>query len=217
MEKRILCYGDSNTWGYIPLTGERYDSATRWTQVLARELGEGYAVIEDGLGGRTTVFDDPHVPCRNGREGLPYALLTARPLDLVIVMLGTNDLPHTNAFGYSRGVSELVHRILNAGVFYKDSSKVFRDVPRVLLVSPIRLHPEIDRIMPESGYRGKYPESCRFAEFTRQVAESYSIPWLDAAQYALPSDADGVHMLPEGHQALGKALAQKLRELGWVE
>lgn len=213
MEKRILCYGDSNTWGYTPLTGERYDSDTRWTQILARELGEGYTVIEDGLGGRTTVFEDPHVPCRNGREGLPYALLTARPLDLVIVMLGTNDLPHTNAFGYSRGLSEIVHRILNAGVFYKDSSRIFPEQPKVLLVSPIRLHPDIDRIMPESGYRGRYAESCRFGEFTRQVAESYNLPWLDAAEYAAPSDADGVHMLPEGHMALGKAIAKKVAEM----
>lgn len=213
MKKRILCYGDSNTWGYTPLTGERYDEDTRWTQVMARELGEDYTVIEDGLGGRTTVFEDPHVPCRSGREGLPYALLTARPLDLVIVMLGTNDLPHTNAFGYSRGVSEIVHRILNAHIFYKDSSKIFRDAPRVLLVSPIRLHPDIDRIAPEGGYRGKYGESCRFAEFTRQVAESYGLPWLDAAEFAVPSQSDGVHMLPEGHLALGKALAQKVREM----
>lgn len=213
MEKRILCYGDSNTWGYTPLTGERYDSDTRWTQILARKLGEGYTVIEDGLGGRTTVFEDPHVPCRSGREGLPYALLTARPLDLVIVMLGTNDLPHTNAFGYSRGLSEIVHRILNAGVFYKDSSRIFPEHPRVLLVSPIRLHPDIDRIMPESGYRGRYAESCRFGEFTRQVAESYNLPWLDAADYAASSDADGVHMFPEGHIALGKAIAQKVAEI----
>lgn len=213
MKKRILCYGDSNTWGYTPLTGERYDDDTRWTQVLARELGEDYTVIEDGLGGRTTVFEDPHVPCRSGRDGLPYALLTARPIDLVIIMLGTNDLPHTNAFGSSRGVSEIVHRTLNASTFYKDSSKIFRDAPKVLLVSPIRLHPEIDRIMPESGYRGQYAESCRFAEFTRQVAESYGLPWLDAAEYAAPSDADGVHMLPQGHIALGKAIAEKVAEI----
>lgn len=213
MEKRILCYGDSNTWGYTPLTGERYDKNTRWTQILAKELGEGYTVLEDGLGGRTTVFDDPHVPCRNGREGLPYALLTARPIDLVIIMLGTNDLPHTNAFGYSRGLSELVHRTLNAPVFYKDSSKIFQSQPRVLLVSPIRLHSDIDAILPESGYRGKYAESCRFREFTRQVAESYGLPWLDAADYAAPSDADGVHMTPEGHIALGKAMAKAVKEI----
>lgn len=213
MEKRILCYGDSNTWGYTPLTGERYDSDTRWTRILARELGPDYTVIEDGLGGRTTVFEDPHVPCRSGREGLPYGLLTARPLDLVIVMLGTNDLPHTNAFGYSRGVSELVHRILNAGVFYKDSSRIFPGQPKVLLVSPIRLHPDIDRLQPESGYRGKYPESCRFAEFTRQVAESYGIPWLDGASYAQASNADGVHMEPKDHINLGKAIAEKVKTI----
>lgn len=213
MKKRILCYGDSNTWGYTPLTGERYDEDTRWTQILARDLGEEYTVLENGLNGRTTVFDDPHVANRNGRDGLPYALLTARPIDLVILMLGTNDLPHTNAYGYSRGLSELALRILNAHIFYKDSARIFRDAPKLLLVSPMTLHPQIDVIAPEGGYRGSYSESCRFAEFTRQVAESYGLPWLDAAQYATPSPADGVHMLPQGHIALGKALAQKLREM----
>lgn len=213
MKKRILCYGDSNTWGYIPGSGQRYDEDTRWTAILAQELGDGYTVIEDGLGGRTTVWEDPHVPCRSGREGLPYALLTARPVDLVIVMLGTNDLPHTNAFGYSRGLSELVHRILNAGIFYKDSSPIFPDTPKVLLLSPIRLHPDFATLQPEALHRDKYPESCRFAQFTQQVAEGYGIPWLNAAEYAEASPIDGLHMTPEGHLALGKAVAQKVREI----
>lgn len=213
MKKRILCYGDSNTWGYIPGSGHRYDEDTRWTSILARELGENYTVIEDGLGGRTTVWEDPHVPCRNGREGLPYALLTARPVDLVILMLGTNDLPYTNAFGSSRGLSELVHRILNAGVFYKDSSPIYPDAPKVLLLSPIHLHPDFAALQPEALHRDKYPESCRFAHFTQQVAESYGLPWMDAAEFAQPSAIDGVHMTPEGHIALGKAVAEKVREI----
>ena len=94
--KTILCYGDSNTWGCIPLTGahppRRYGPAQRWPGVLRRELGNGFWIVEEGLNGRTTVWDDPLEPFRSGKELLVPCLLTHQPIDLVIVMLGTNDL-----------------------------------------------------------------------------------------------------------------------------
>jgi len=94
--KTIMCYGDSNTWGCIPLTGQqppwRYGPAQRWPGVLRRELGDGHWIVEEGLNGRTTVWDDPLEPFRSGKELLAPCLLTHQPIDLVIVMLGTNDL-----------------------------------------------------------------------------------------------------------------------------
>ena len=96
--KNILCYGDSNTWGCIPFEGagpaRRFPPDMRWPGVLQRELGDGYWVVEAGLNARTTVWDDPLEPHRNGRELLLPTLLTHQPLDLVIIMLGTNDLKH---------------------------------------------------------------------------------------------------------------------------
>ena len=100
--KRILCYGDSNTWGFIPGTGERYPADVRWPGVLAALLGRGVHVVENGINGRTTAIDDPGYPCRNGKEGLGYALLAEKPFDLVILMLGTNDLKLTDAAGAAR-------------------------------------------------------------------------------------------------------------------
>jgi lysophospholipase L1-like esterase len=94
--KTIMCYGDSNTWGCIPLTGleppRRYAPAQRWPGVLRRELGDGYWIVEEGLNGRTTVWDDPLEPFRSGKELLVPCLMTHQPIDLMIVMLGTNDL-----------------------------------------------------------------------------------------------------------------------------
>jgi len=94
--KTIMCYGDSNTWGCIPLTGQqpprRYGPAQRWPGVLRRELGDGHWIVEEGLNGRTTVWDDPLEPFRSGKELLAPCLMTHEPIDLVIVMLGTNDL-----------------------------------------------------------------------------------------------------------------------------
>ncbi|MBQ9959278.1 MAG: acylhydrolase, partial [Oscillospiraceae bacterium] len=92
MEKRILCYGDSNTWGYIGGVGERFGRDVRWTGRLQTLLGSDYTVIEEGLNSRTTVWDDPVEMHKNGYTYLMPCLQTHRPLDLVIIMLGTNDL-----------------------------------------------------------------------------------------------------------------------------
>ncbi|MBN2051812.1 MAG: arylesterase, partial [Spirochaetales bacterium] len=91
--KTILCFGDSNTWGYNPRDCGRYDPEIRWPGVVRKKLGQGFLVVEEGLNGRTTVWDDPIVAVnRSGKAVLPVCLETHKPLDLVIIMLGTNDL-----------------------------------------------------------------------------------------------------------------------------
>ena len=90
--KNILCFGDSNTWGYTPGTGERYAQDVRWTGVLQRELGDHYRVIEDGQNARTSVYEDMWSPWRCGKDALPGTLIAQKPLDLLILSLGTNDL-----------------------------------------------------------------------------------------------------------------------------
>ena len=92
MKKRIVCFGDSNTWGYIPITGERYDESIRWPARLQEKLGyQDYTVVEEGLTGRTTVFDDPFDPELNGLKTMPAVLRSAAPIDVLVFMLGTND------------------------------------------------------------------------------------------------------------------------------
>ncbi len=117
--KKILCYGDSNTWGHIPVTGGRYGDDVRWTGVLQAALGEGYRVIEEGLNGRTTVHDDPiEGVYKNGKHYLIPCLESHRPLDLVIMMLGTNDLKMRFSLPPSdiaRGVEALEVGVLRIG------------------------------------------------------------------------------------------------------
>ena len=201
--KNILCYGDSNTWGAIPGTLARHPWEVRWTGVMARELGEDYHVIEDGINGRCTVWDDPENQCRNGLSGLGYSLYRAKPLDLVILMLGTNDLNYTDARGYYEGISMLAKRILMADSCYPGTSKVFRDGPELLLISPIHLH----QSMP------KYEESLKFAEYTGRLAQQLQLPWLNGAEFGMPSAVDGCHMDAESHMALGKAIADKVKKM----
>ena len=112
--KQILCYGDSNTWGADPADdSRRFEWPVRWPGVLQRELGEGYHVVEDGLGGRTTVYDGKLSPNRSGIEFLAPALETHAPLDLVILMLATNDIsyPHISAARAADGAAQLAHLV----------------------------------------------------------------------------------------------------------
>ena len=90
--KSALCYGDSNTWGYDPLTRRRYLPDVRWTGVLAARPGPGYSVIEKGLNGRTMRWDIPIEVDRNGLAHLRPCVESHNPLDPVVVMLGTNHL-----------------------------------------------------------------------------------------------------------------------------
>lgn len=213
-EKVILCYGDSNTWGYCPETARLYPPDVRWTGVLARRLGEGFRVIEEGLGGRTTVFDDPwRTGYRNGWKGLGYALLSGKPLDAVILMLGTNDLKFTDVYGSARGAEQLVKALKNADIVYGGSSPVFRGQPRILLAAPIAVDRCVDDRPVPSSLKGRHETSLLFGREYARVAAALEVDFLDAALYAHASARDGVHMDAASHQRLGEAMAQKIREM----
>lgn len=200
--KTILCYGDSNTWGFDPSSGGRYPPEVRWTGVLRRELGEGYTVIEEGLNGRTTVWDDPVQGVhRNGSTYLLPCLESHMPLDLVILMLGTNDLKtrfSVPALDIANSAGRLVEIIQRSGTGPNGSS------PAVLLVAP----PPTGKL---SGYAemfsGEAEKSRKFGRYYRQVAEQYGCYFLDAGEYVVSSDLDGIHFEPEGHLSLGRAAA----------
>ena len=146
----ILCFGDSNTNGSNP-SGGRWGRWERWTGVLQKLLGDDYYVIEGGCGGRTTVMEDWLEPDKNGRAQLPVALRTHRPLDLVVIMLGTNDmkkrfslLPVDIAYGAAE--LKLVERYDYGGAWYP--------VPQVLLVSPIELGEGVEN-SPFTGFAAR--------------------------------------------------------------
>ena len=193
--KTILCYGDSNTWGCVPGVLTRHPKEVRWTSVLARLLGEEYEVIPDGINGRTTMWDDPANQCRNGLKGLGYSLYRAKPLDLVIVMLGTNDGHYTDHAGYRDGLYVLADRIMKANKCFPGTSPVFPGEPKLLLISPIERTAQ------------------KFPEMTAEVAEKVGAYWMDAAQFAKASPADGCHMDAQNHLALGQAVYEKVKEI----
>lgn len=212
MKKSILCYGDSNTWGYIPGVGRRFPEDIRWTGVLQDLLGSTYEVIENGLVGRTTVFDDPYGPCRNGLASLDCALLSSAPLDLVSLALGTNDLKFTDAFGSRRGAGRLLHEILFANERLATDAPIFPNGAKVLLLSPIRVHPDVFQINPETNFRGAPLKSEEFtAQFSALPRQFPNVWFLDSAMYAGPSSGDGIHMDPDSHQKLGHAIYEQVK------
>lgn len=214
MSIRVLCYGDSNTWGYTPGTGIRLDENTRWTQRLQALLGEEFTIIEAGLNGRTTVYDDPVTPYRNGLKGLGYTMMEAKPIDLVVLCLGTNDLLYyPKAIWAQRGIDELVRTLCHANEIYGGSTPVFRTNPRILLMSPITLHPDYEALRPETRISGHAAEAERFSSLYQAVAKKYGIWFLDAALYANASMIDCVHMEPESHEPLAAALADKIQSI----
>lgn len=211
--KRILCYGDSNTWGYTPGTGARYSQLVRWTGICQQLLGPEYLILEDGLNGRTTAFDDYSDPWLNGYKSIGYSLVAQKPLDLIVVSLGTNDLKFTGASGSGRGLDALLKLIEGFDYAYAASSKVFPQGVKILLVSPISLHPNAAGQALEYGHLRNYEQSLKFSKFYGAIAQAHGIQWLDASAYAGASPIDNVHMDPESHAALARAIADKIREM----
>jgi len=208
--KRVLLFGDSNTWGAKPIKKynivERYDFNERYGGVLQKELGDEFLIIEEGNPGRTTIWEDPIEGFKNGREYLIPCLDSHQPLDLVVVMLGTNDLKvrfSLSAFDIAQSAGVLVGMVQSWKPMVGDS-------PKVLLVAPppIRELPEYFKGM----FEGAYEKSRKFSEEFKKVAETCSCMFFDASKSAMASDIDGVHYEKTEHQKLGKAIAAIIKE-----
>jgi len=209
----ILCFGDSNTWGCIPIDsdapGRRHPPDVRWTGVLRRELGDGWWVAEEGLNGRTTVFDDPLEPYRNGRELLPPALVTHHPVDVVVLMLGTNDLKHrfdAEPHEIAAGAGALLE-IVRTSAAGPDQR-----APRSLLVCPAPVG-RLERFAAD--FVGATEKSRELASHYAQVAAAHGAAFLDAGQHIRSSDVDGIHLDAEAHEALGRAIAAAVQAM-WI-
>ena len=214
--RRIVCYGDSNTWGFVPGTGARYDENTRWTALLQKQLGADYQVVEEGVNARLTGFDDPYRDYLNGVKGLSYSLMASKPIDLLIISLGTNDLKVTNVVESQKGLKVLLNKAVNAAAHMDvltPGDQVFSGETKILVISPIHLGVAIDTDFPDSAFCGKYRDSLRFAELYKPVCDLFGVEFMDAAEVAGPSSVDCVHMEPESHKALADAVAIKVKEM----
>ena len=206
--REILCYGDSNTWGYIPGIGGRYPAAVRWTGVLQDRLGPAFHVIEEGLNGRTTVWDDPVEGAhRNGRTYLLPCLQSHMPLDLVVLFLGVNDLKlrfSVPAADIARSAGVLVELIQHSG-----TGRTSEILP-VLLIAPAPLG---KLTMYAEMLEGATEKSRLLAARYRELAGELGCQFLDAGAVVRSSDLDGVHLDEEQHRRLGEAVATRVKSL----
>jgi len=205
--RSILCFGDSNTWGSDPRdSNRRFPRDVRWPGVLQRELGEHFFVIEEGLGGRTTVFEDPLVSGRAGLEHIVMCLETHAPLDLAIIMLGTNDISDRGVS--AAAVADGAGRIVD--IVQRSTYGPGNGPPGVLLLCP----PPVGPVTEFAGiYAGAEEKSRELASEFRRVAELLGCEWMDLGEAVTTSPIDGWHLEAPEHGKLGLAVAAKVREI----
>lgn len=193
----ILCYGDSNTYGYDPHTGGRYDENIRWPSRLQSCLGADYRIIEEGLNGRTTAFDDPNMEAVNAMKTVEKDLEKYDQIDMILIMLGTNDLKEfigVEVDDIVAGVEKLMLRmksIMNA----KQGKE-----PLFLIMCP----PEIGSAIRQSQFYGDFRETAiaksrKFPSIYRQMAVKNGCMFFDSSEWVKASEVDSVHLNVADH------------------
>lgn len=212
--KRILCYGDSNTWGMNStplLDGEppqRFDENTRWTSLLQKKLGSDYRVFEGGHNGRTTVFTDPTLDCCNGFESLPIVFYSCDPLDLVIIMLGTNDSRDQyvhSSFLVAKGMERLL-------VLQKELiAKSFNPKCKILVVAPPKADPTVSAPL---AYKKEWADIIsELPPLYEELCQRMGVFYVNAYDWADLSPADGLHLSAKGHAIFAENLEGVVRSI----
>jgi lysophospholipase L1-like esterase len=208
--RTIVCFGDSNTWGCPPFaniaqTPDRIARDHRWPNVMGLNLGVPVSIIEEGLSGRTTAFDDPIEGAhKNGTRTIIPVLETHAPIDLLIIMLGTNDFKDqflTSAYNSARGTLTLIQMI-------KGHYALADLMPEILVVTPPSLTQAAEPAMWGDGWK----RAMDHAYYLEQVASRTGCFHFDANR-VVRVGIDGVHMEPDMHAALGITLAREVRAI----
>lgn len=206
---RILCIGDSNTWGYNPVNGSRYER--RWPKVLQKLMPES-EIIEEGLNGRTVISIDAQKRELCGMESLKMILMSHKPVDCIILMLGTNEFKRIFNCGakyIAAGIREYIKIINNQ--FTWDNYKI----PELLVISPVLLGEDIAE---KEGPYGDFNEdslvqSKYLSKAIGDVCEGYGVQFMNAADYAEACEFDSIHMDEENHEKLAQAVFERIKSM----
>ena len=212
MQKNILCFGDSNTHGYNSKTGGRFGIDERWTKLLQKKLGDEYYIIEEGLSGRTTSFEDPVFEGLSGLNAIYPCMMSHEPLDLVIIMLGTNDTKDrfaANAFIIGKGLERLTQKAI-------DTHAAWREKANVLIVAP----PPIDSGYATTAVAGEMGVHCverseHLAKEFKDVADRLQCHFLDAGSILgiKMYPYDWMHLSLDSHRILAEYLAEFIPQI----
>ncbi len=212
MKKHIVCLGDSNTHGYCADPrdcaegGNRFSEGERWTCLLQQALGEKYLVLEEGLSGRTTVFTDPLHEAMDALSVAFPILMSHEPVDLLIIMLGTNDTKErfcANAPAIAAGMERLIRKCRSVECWGAKG-------PDILVICPPPLGEGFhDEVMG----KGCVEKSLALPPYLKAVAERNGAHWLDAGEICAFNPVDFTHLTREGHRALAQRLAELVPRL----
>ena len=206
----ILCFGDSNTHGRIPGTiNGRYEKDIRWTGRLQILLGPDYNVIEEGLGGRTAAFNDPIDLHMSGKDYLVPCLHSHRPLDFVILSLGTNDMKKRFSLppiDISIAIENLI-RIIKSSDCGRQGS-----VPKIIVIAPPILKDVNDGRFHEMFEDG-FDKSCRLLPFLIDLAQKENVRLINTEGRASVSNIDGIHFDSENHRIIAELIANEIRKM----
>ena len=209
--KQILVYSDSISWGIIPMSRRRFDFNQRWPGILEHQLnqaGKNVRVIEDCLNGRRTMYEDPIRPGRNGLIGLGQRVEVNSPLDLIILMLGTNDFQanheHT-ALDAKNGMRALINAIRNTQL------EPGMKMPEILVITPPPiLTPQGDIA---AKFQGAQHKCIGLAEAYQDLCQELHCHFFDAASVTSSSKVDGVHFDIDQHLIFGKAISTLINQI----
>ncbi len=204
--RTILVYADSLTWGIIPNTRQRLDFSKRWPGVMENNLnakGVDVRVIENCLNGRRTAWDDPFKAGRNGSKGLAQVIEMHSPLDLVILMLGTNDFQCThdnNAWLSAEGIAKLINTIRQAPI------EPEIPIPKIMVVCPPKIIKPKGSIAPK--FEGAEKRDVGLSLALEAIAKRHQVFYFDSSSVTQASEVDGIHLDESQHLVLGQAVAE---------
>lgn len=203
--KTILCFGDSNTYGYVPGTGARFERQIRWPNRLNSLLGRDYEVISEGMNGRTTAFSSGIELYCNGSDHIIPCLVSHEPLDLIIIMLGTNDTKsryNIRAEEICMGMEMLLRKIVG--------HYLLLEAPQILLVAPVPLGDVREAITFNESSREK---SLLLARGYSELAKRYGCHFFDAGSVVHDLGCDGIHFTADAHRMLADSLFPVVKEI----
>jgi len=206
-EIRILCYGDSNTYGFNAEDSSRFPSDVRWPSVMAQQLGEGMHVIEEGCNGRTILDVSPFDDMLNGTSYLPGCIDRHNPLHMIIIYLGVNDLFLSSQITVKR----IAEGLMSLVSISQDHSKNSEGEPaKLLIIAPPPVNPATAY---HEYYAREIENSLQFTREYERVAKAYGCLFLNAGTVIQAVELDGVHIDAENHRRLGAFVADFIKKI----
>ena len=200
--KKILCYGDSNTWGCSPVDSTRFDENTRWPMVMNTILGNDFLVIEEGLNGRTVLNLSQDNYMLNGMEYANSLIKNHSPIDILVLNLGLNDVFIFEEVTINEILSGIEKIIDIVNDFQNRHCCI---IPETVIMSPLKFNRHVDWadfIQLQLNKLKELPAAYK------KLAQKRNCHFFDTYEYVSGSAIDGSHLDSDNHFFLGKKMAE---------